>query len=171
MKSLLILIIFIISTSVDAKEKADLKNLVIHKTPKTYENIVFFDSKGQKIELSNLKGKLVILNFWATWCAPCREEMPSLNLLQASKELNNIKIFPINIAEEKIEKSKVFFEELNIENLDVYSAPQIKIVKKLSLRGVPTSIIFSKEGKELARVIGSTDFNSKNFIDWLKEFD
>ena len=95
MKSLLILIIFIISTSVTAKEKADLKNLVIHKTPKTYENIVFFDSKGQKIELSNLKGKLVILNFWATWCAPCREEMPSLNLLQASKELNNIKIFPI----------------------------------------------------------------------------
>lgn len=171
MKSLIILIILLITTSIDAKELADLKNLVIHKTPKTYENIAFSDSKGQIIELSKLKGKLIILNFWATWCAPCREEMPSLDLLQGNKEFNNLLIFPINIAEEKIQKSKDFFEELKILNLNVYAAPQIKFVKKLSLRGVPTSIIFNKEGKEIARIIGSIDFNNNDFLVWIKKFN
>ncbi len=123
------------------------------------------------VNLEDFKGKLLILNFWATWCAPCREEMPSLDSLQSNSNLDNLKIFPINIGQEDILKSESFFNELNIKNLDIYFDPPITLAKKFSLRGVPTTIFFNKEGKEFARIIGSIDFNDERFIKWLKFYN
>ena len=123
------------------------------------------------MNLSNYKGKLIVLNFWATWCAPCREEMPSLDNLQSNEKLNNLIVLPINIGQENILKSEAFFKELNIKNLNIYFDPTVMLAKKFSLRGVPTSIIFNKEGKEFARIIGSIDFNDEEFINWLKNFN
>ena len=97
--------------------------------------------------------------------------MPSLDNLQLNSKLNNLKIFPINIGQEDISKSKLFFEELKIRNLDIYFDPTIKLVKKFTLRGVPTTILFNKQGEEFARIIGSIDFDSKEFIDWLKVYN
>ena len=129
------------------------------------------DINQKNVNLDDFKGKLIILNFWATWCAPCREEMPSLDDLQINTKLNNLKIFPINIGQEDISKSKFFFKELNIKNLDIYIDAPITLAKKFSLRGVPTTIIFNKEGKEFARIIGSIDFSNKEFINWLKFYN
>ena len=129
------------------------------------------DINQKNVNLDDFKGKLIILNFWATWCAPCREEMPSLDSLQANTKLDNLKIFPINIGQEDRSKSKIFFEELNIKNLDIYIDAPITLAKKFSLRGVPTTILFNKEGKEFARIIGSTDFNNEGFINWLKLYN
>ena len=168
----LILFIYLITTSfVYAIEKPDIKNIVIIKNPKTYEEIVFKDSKQKDVNLANYKGKLLILNFWATWCAPCRDEMPSLDLLQSDSRLNNLKIFPINIGQEDLLKSVIFFRELKINNLDIYVDPTINLVKKFSLRGVPTTILFDKEGKEFARIIGSIDFSDQKFIEWLSFYN
>jgi thiol-disulfide isomerase/thioredoxin len=168
----LILFIYLITTSfVYAIEKPDIKNIVIIKNPKTYEEIVFKDSKQKDVNLANYKGKLLILNFWATWCAPCRDEMPSLDLLQSDSRLNNLKIFPINIGQEDLLKSVIFFRELKINNLDIYLDPTINLVKKFSLRGVPTTILFDKEGKEFARIIGSIDFSDQKFIEWLSFYN
>ena len=114
---------------------------------------------------------MLILNFWATWCAPCKEEMPSLDNLQSNTKLDNLKIFPINIGQEDISKSEFFFKELNIKNLDIYIDAPITLAKKFSLRGVPTTILFNKEGKEFARIMGSIDFNDKKFINWLKLYN
>ena len=114
---------------------------------------------------------MVILNFWATWCAPCKEEMPSLDSLQANIALHNLKIFPINIGQENLEKSESFFRDLNIKNLDIYFDPPDTLAKKFSLRGVPTTVFFNKEGKEFARIIGSIDFNDEEFINWLKDYN
>ena len=75
-----------------ATEKPDIKNIVINKNLKTYERVIFKDANDNEVDLANYKGKLLILNFWATWCVPCREEMPSLDLLQADIRLNNLKI-------------------------------------------------------------------------------
>jgi thiol-disulfide isomerase/thioredoxin len=97
--------------------------------------------------------------------------MPSLDLLQSNKNINNLKIFPINIGQENILKSKNFFEELNIKNLDIYFDPTVNLAKKFLLRGIPTSILINKDGKEFARVLGIFDFNDDKFISWLENFN
>ena len=169
---LLIIFIYLTMTNFSyALEKPDIKNLVLIKNPKSYADVVFVDINQKNVNLVDFKGKLLLLNFWATWCAPCKEEMPSLDNLQLNTELNNLKIFPINIGQEDINKSKIFFKKLNIKNLDIYIDAPITLAKKFSLRGIPTSILFNKEGKEFARIIGSVDFNDKEFINWLKFFN
>ena len=97
--------------------------------------------------------------------------MPSLDNLQANISLNNLKIFSINISQESLPKAESFFKELNIKNLDIYFDSLITLAKKFSLRGIPTSILFNKEGKEFARIIGPIDFNDKEFINWLKLYN
>ena len=168
----LILFIYLITTTYSYTiEKPDIKNIVINKNPKTYEEIVFKDLKEKDIDLADYKGKLVILNFWATWCAPCREEMPSLDLLQSDSRFNNLKIFPINIGQEDLLKSQIFFRELKIKNLNIYFDSTINLTKKFALRGIPTTILFNKEGKEFGRIIGSIDFSDQKFIEWLSFYN
>ena len=163
---ILIIFIFFIS-NVLANEMPNIKNLVLNKEPKTYDNIIFLDSDEKFVKLSDYKGKLVIINFWATWCAPCKEEMPSLDVLKDNPNFNNLEIFPINVGKDDLNKSYEFFKGLNIENLDIYFDNKTTLAKDFSLRGLPTTLLFDKEGKEFARIIGSIDFNDKNFIDWL----
>jgi len=171
MKLLLIFIYLVTSNIAYALEKPNIKNLVLLKNPKLYEDVTFMDINEKNVNLDDFKGKLLILNFWATWCAPCREEMPSLDNLQSNTKLNNLKIFPINIGQEDRSKSERFFKELNINNLDIYNDAPITLAKKFSLRGVPTTILFNKEGEEFARIMGSIDFNDEEFIDWLKIYN
>ena len=171
MKLLIIFIYLITINFSHAFEKPDLKNLVLVKNPKYYEDVIFVDINQKNVNLDDFKGKLIILNFWATWCAPCKEEMPSLDDLQSNTKLNNLKIFPINIGQEDALKSKSFFKELNIQNLDIYFDAPITLAKKFSLRGVPTTILFNKQGKEFARIMGSIDFNDDEFINWLKFYN
>ena len=169
---LLIIFIYLIPTNFShAFEKPDLKNLVLIKNLKSYEDVIFMDINQKNVNLDDFKGKVVILNFWATWCAPCKEEMPSLDALQTNAKLDNLKIFPINIGQEDISKSELFFKELNIQNLEIYFDAPITLAKKFSLRGVPTTILFNKEGKEFARIIGSIDFDDEKFINWLKFYN
>ena len=166
----LIIFIFLITNAV-AEELPDIKNIVIHKIPKTYDNVIFLDQKDQKININEYKGKLLLLNFWATWCEPCKEEMPSLDKLQANPELDKIKIFPINIGKETLDKVNKFFINLNIKNFEPYFDPPTTLAKKFSLRGVPTSILINKEGQEFARILGSIDFEDKNFVNWIKKYN
>ena len=97
--------------------------------------------------------------------------MPSLDDLQSNTKLNNLKIFPINIGQEDPSKSKLFFKKLNIKNLNIYIDAPITLAQKFSLRGVPTTILFNKEGKEFARITGSINFNDEEFINWLKLYN
>tara|TARA_B100000787_G_scaffold96850_1_gene71497 strand:+ start:189 stop:674 length:486 start_codon:yes stop_codon:yes gene_type:complete len=152
-------------------EKPDIKNLVLIKNPKLYEDVIFKDINQKNVNLDDFKGKLIILNFWATWCAPCKEEMPSLDNLQSNSGFSNLKIFPINIGQENVSKSEFFFKQLNIKNLNIFFDSPITLAKKFSLRGVPTTILFNKEGKEFARIMGSINFNDKEFINWLKTYN
>jgi thiol-disulfide isomerase/thioredoxin len=167
---ILIIFIFLISNSL-ASEVIDLKNLKINKELKKYDELTFLDDKNRLLDINEFRGNLILLNFWATWCAPCKEEMPSLDSLQTHKKLNNLRIFPINVGKDNLEKSSKFFEELKIKNLKVYFDSSITLAKKLGLRGIPTSILINKDGLEFARIIGSIDFKNEKFIDWLSNYN
>ena len=166
----LILFIFL-TTNVFANDVSEIKNIVIHKDPKVYDNVIFLDKNDKKINIKEFNGNLLLLNFWATWCGPCKEEMPSLNRLQVNQNLSNLKIFAINISQESKKKVDSFFEDLNIKNFDPYFDAPTTLAKTFTLRGVPTSILIDKNGKEFARIMGSIDFNDQIFINWLKTYN
>ncbi len=166
----LILFIFLISNGF-ANDVSEIKNIVIHKDPKTHDNVIFLDKKDQKINIKKFSGNLVLLNFWATWCEPCKEEMPSLDRLQLNPNLDNLEIIAINIAKENKNKVNKFFLDLDIKNIEPHYDSSVTLAKIFSLRGVPTSIIFDKNGKEFARIIGSINFDDPKFINWLKTYN
>ncbi len=152
-------------------EASEIKNLIIYEEPKKYNNLSFLDDKNKELKLNSFKGNVILLNFWATWCAPCKEEMPSLDLLQENNELSNLKIFPINIGKDNMEKASSFFNNLKIRNLNLYFDNPETLAKKLSLRGIPTTILFNKKGDEFARIVGSIDFSDQKFLDWLRQYN
>ncbi len=166
----LILFIFL-TNNVFANDVSEIKNIVIHKDLKVYDNVTFLDKNDKKINIKQFNGNLLLLNFWATWCEPCKEEMPSLDRLQINENLSNLKVFAINISQENKKKVDNFFEDLNIKNFNPYFDAPTTLAKIFSLRGVPTSILLDKDGKEFARIIGSINFDNKKFINWLKTYN
>ena len=166
----LVFFIYLISSSGSYSiERPDIKNLIIHNEKKKIEKVEFFNSKKNKVSLNDYKSNVVIINFWATWCAPCKEEMPHLNQLKSKSKFKDIEIIPINIADEELKKSKEFFEELNINNLEIFYGSSLELAKEFKLRGIPTTIIIDKEGYEFARIIGYIDFENKSLLEWLSE--
>ena len=164
---LIILTLFLLSSTF-AKEKPPFKNILSHNEPKVYKEIIFEDRDGGKIDLKKINSdEIYILNFWATWCAPCKEEMPSLDKLNAK---DGIFVFPINLEDKNLKKTDKFFRDLNIINLNTYFDENLKLVKAFSIRGVPTTIIFNKNKDEIARITGGINFSDKKFIYWLESF-
>ena len=160
----IILVILILNIAL-AKEKPPFKNILVLDKPKTYEKIIFQDKDGKQIDLNLINtDNIYILNFWATWCAPCKDEMPSLNKLQTR---DGIFIFPINMEEVNLKKVDKFYEDLDINNLNIYFDNGLKLVKVFALRGVPTTIIFNKNKEMVARISGSIDFEDEKFLIWL----
>ena len=171
LKFILIFIYLISSSSSYAIQQPNLKNLVIHKDPKKLEKINFQKIDNETINLDIFQNSLIVINFWATWCLPCRDEMSSLNRLQVNSSFNNLKILPINVGRENIEKIKNFFKKLKIDNLELYFDKNSVLARKFALRGLPTTIFVNKNGEEFARIIGSINFDDKKFINWLKKYD
>ena len=157
--------------SLYAIDHPNIKNLILHKEPKKLENFEFKNVEKQALKLSDFTNKLLLINFWATWCAPCRDEMPSLDKIHDSKKFKNLEIIPINVGSEDIIKSIRFYEEIKIKNLKIYYDDTLDLPKKFLLRGIPTTILINKSGEEFARILGTMDFQDIKFINWLKKYD
>ena len=164
-KLLCIIIFFILSLKVSANITDEFKNFSILENPKKYEGIVFEDFDGKSINLKDIDSKIYIMNFWATWCAPCKEEMPYLDEIQT---LSGIAVVPVNLEAKNPKKTEKFFDDLNIKNLSIFFDNDMKLVKLFKLRGVPTTIILNKNEEEIARIIGSVDFTDEKIVNWLK---
>ena len=144
------------------------KNIVLHKEPLEIKELKFKDFNLNDVDLTEKKGNIMILNFWATWCVPCKKEMPSLEKL--SKEYPEIMIYPINLEKPNQDKTLKFFKDLEISKLNIYFDPNFSLVKLFNMRGVPTSILIDKNGQEFGRVIGEIDFFDKSFTKLLKKY-
>ena len=167
-----ITVIIIFSTFSSYSKDLNLpKNLIIYEKFKEYEDAYFKNILDKDINLIKYEGKLLLVNFWATWCEPCKEEMPSLDKLAVDENFKNLEILPINIGQEKIEKIDEFYNKTKIKNLDIFYDTDVRLAKKFLLRGLPTTLIINKDGKEFARVVGSINFQDVNFKTWLQNFD
>ena len=151
-----------------AAEPLPFNNIVLHKNPLQVSQVKFKDFHLKDIQINKNDGKIKILNFWATWCAPCKKEMPSLDEFQGKNE--DVLVFPINVDKPNKEKTNKFFKDLNIKNLQIYFDHELKLVNKFKLRGVPTTILINKNGQEFARIKGDINFDDKKFIQWLNQF-
>jgi len=172
LKFLILFFCFSIFSSISqTNEDLPLNNIAINKVPKLISPIIFEDSSGNKINLKDYYGKLVIINFWATWCRPCIEEMPSLDSLYRNNSFKNLQVLAINMEQPNVQKVKKFLANLDIKKIEIYFDPNLNFVREFKLRGVPTTILINKKGQEFARIVGSIDFQDKKFVKWLSNYD
>ena len=166
------ILIYLISTNLSyATKQPKLKNLFVYDEPKKVENVTFRNIENKIVKLDDYNYSLIIINFWATWCKPCIYEMPSLNKLQSNKNFKSLKIIPINVGRESISKAISFYENENINNLEIFFDEGANLPRKFSLRGIPTSILINKNLEEFGRIVGPIDFNDKTFVEWLKSYE
>ena len=163
----LIIFIFLLSYSFSS-DALDIKNLIINKEPKKYEGLTFLDLQNNQVNLKDYRGNLILINFWATWCAPCKREMPSLEKL--TNKYPEIKVYAINTEKPNKLKIRDFFRTIDVASLDTYYDPDFKLVKQFKMRGLPTSILINKDGEEFGRVIGEVDFISESFLKIIKKY-
>ena len=161
----------IFSSISQTNEDVPLNNIALSEIPKLISSVIFEDFSGNEIYLKNYHGKLVIINFWATWCAPCKREMPSLDNFYQNNNFKNLQVFAVNMEQPNTLKTKNFFADLNIKKLKIFFDRNLNFVKEFKLRGMPTTVLINKKGEEFARIIGEVNFQDEKFLKWLSKYD
>lgn len=137
-----------------------LAAFLIHPEPKPLADLAFQDGSGKPLKLSDWKGRVVLLNLWATWCAPCRKEMPDLSKLQKELGSDQFEVLAISVDRKGAEASAAFLKETGADNLKLYVEPTTRIVNDVQSAGLPATILVDRQGRELGRLLGPADWAS-----------
>ncbi|HUR43782.1 MAG TPA: TlpA disulfide reductase family protein [Aestuariivirga sp.] len=141
----------------------------MNKTPKPLPEIHFTDGTGKARTLEEFKGKVVLLNIWATWCAPCRKEMPTLDRLQVALGGPDFEVLPLSIDSKGLEAVNKFYAETGVEHLSHYVAPSAgEAFDKLGIFGLPETFLIDRQGQELGRRAGPAEWDSPEMTAFLK---
>ena len=149
--------------------KNELKDFELSKDVKNISNLIFKNKKDKEIKFSEFKGKVLLVNFWATWCVPCIKEMPSLDRLK-SKFDKDFDIIAISVDRDGVEKVTSFFNENKINNLEKFFDIKNSLAKEMDLFGVPTSFFVNKKGNVIGYYQGDMEWDNMTvikFIDYL----
>jgi len=144
------------------------KTFVMHPAPKPLAAISFASGQGQPRSLSDFKGKIVVLNIWATWCVPCRKEMPALDRLQAALGGPGFEIVPVSIDRGGLDIVNKFYGEIGMSHLGKYVDTSGQVVRSLNAVGVPTTLIVDRAGNEIGRVVGPAEWDAPEVVELLK---
>ncbi len=135
-----------------------MSKLTVHEAPADLPEATFLDAEDGEHALADTHGKWVVLNFWATWCAPCKAEMPSLDRLQAA--LPDIAVLPVASGRNDVAAIGRFYEEAAIANLPVLRDPKGMLARQIGVAALPVTLVLNPEGQEVARLIGDAEWDS-----------
>lgn len=138
----------------------EMAAFVTKKPPEPLPDITFEDASGKELHLSSFKGKTILLNLWATWCAPCRAEMPALNALQKDLGSDKFEVVALSLDRGGYEASRKFLDDLKASDIKLYADPTAKQGMALKLIGMPTTILINKDGQEVGRIAGEAKWDS-----------
>jgi len=151
-----------------AAAQEPFKTFIMHEAPKPIAAIRFEDGQGQSRSLADFRGKIVLLNIWATWCVPCRKEMPALDRLQTALGGADFEVVTLSIDRGGVDVVRKFFAEVGIQKLTIYLDPSSKAMRTLGIVGLPTSLLVDREGREIGRLIGPADWDSQEMIEFVR---
>jgi thiol-disulfide isomerase/thioredoxin len=143
----------------DAARTGDMRKLALHETPVDLPEIAVLDETDAPRRLAEWKGQWVVLNFWATWCAPCREEMPSLDRLEAAMG-DDFSVVTIATGRNSVENIDKFFAEAGVTALPKLRDPKSELARNMGVLGLPLTVILNPDGQEVARLIGDAEWDS-----------
>ena len=140
--------------------KEELKKMQVLSEPPAQPQMNFKMVDGTDISLKDFRGQTVLLNIWATWCAPCIAEIPSLDVLQKERGSANFTVVAVSM-DRHIDDAKAFYADNKIHNLVLYHDPTFSLSSKVKVKGIPISILYDKNGREIARISGEVDWQGR----------
>jgi thiol-disulfide isomerase/thioredoxin len=144
------------------------KNFATHDAARPVAAVEFEDAPGHSRSLADFKGRVVLLNIWATWCVPCRKEMPALDRLQESSGGPDFEVVPLSIDRGGLEVVRKFYEEVGIRHLAMYVDVSGQAYRRLSVVGLPTTFLIDRSGLEVGLIIGPAEWDSPEIAEFLK---
>jgi thiol-disulfide isomerase/thioredoxin len=161
--------IFLATTWQLAAAQALPKNFALHDQPKAVAAITFNDAQGRPRSLADFKGKIFLLNIWATWCFPCRREMPALDRLQTALGGPDFEVVPLSVDHRGIETVRKFYAEIGIRNLAVYIDASGKAVREAgAVVGLPITLLVDRAGYEIGRIVGPAEWDTRELAEFLR---
>jgi len=138
----------------------DMAKLVVHGAPRDRIGETFRDRHGNALTLADYSGKVVLVNIWATWCPPCRAEMPSLDRLAGAMAGPDFAVIALSTDRDGAERVARFFDDIRIENLDVMLDRSGDFARQAGVLGLPVTLVLDRRGREIARLLGDADWDS-----------
>lgn len=139
----------------------EMAKFVFKKSPEPLPEFVFLDATGKERTLKDWRGRVVLLNIWATWCLPCRKEMPDLEKLQAELGSDKFEVVAISADRGGLEASKKFLDQIKVTKLALYADPTARVATTLKVIGMPATLLIDAEGREIGRMLGPADWHSQ----------
>ena len=129
----------------------------------------FVDGEDHPLTLADFRGRPILLNIWATWCVPCRKEMPALDRLQAAIDKSELLVLPLSIDRQGVPVVRHFYQELGLKALDIYVDQSGKASSALNAVGVPTTLLIDRDGREVGRKVGPAEWDSPEMIALIRD--
>jgi thiol-disulfide isomerase/thioredoxin len=148
------------TAALEALRDGDMRKLNFHTEAKAIPEVTLLDAEDGTHTLAEYHGRHVVLNFWATWCAPCRHEMPSLDRLEAAFGGDGFAVVPVATGRNSVAGIHRFFEEAEIAHLPILRDTRQELAREMGVLGLPVTVILNPEGQEIARLIGDAEWDS-----------